>query len=82
MLISITLAYNGLAINNKDVLFNTGAGVYALIRKDIIENLREKIGAKRMKLRRLTALKDYNRVAPQAITHATVYHLTVDSRWQ
>ena len=64
LLILITLAYNSLIINNKDVLFNTGAGVYALIKKDIIENLWKKTGAKRIKLRQPVTLKGYDRGAP------------------
>ena len=64
MLILITLAYNGLVIDNKDVLFDTGVGVYALIRKDVVENLWEKTGVKRMKLRRSVTLKDYDGGVP------------------
>ena len=82
LLIPITLAHNGLAIDNKDVLFDTGAGVYALMRTDVAKNLREKTGAKRMKLRRPAVLKGYDGGAPQEITHATVCHLTVDGRRQ
>ena len=54
--------------------------MYALIKKDIIKNLWEKTGAKRIKLRRPVTLKGYDKGAPQRITHATVYHLTVDNR--
>ena len=50
LLIPITLAYNGLIINNKNVLFNTKGGTYALIKKNIIKNLWEKTGAKKIKL--------------------------------
>ena len=50
LLIPITLAYNGLIFNNKNILFNTGVRVYALIRKNIIKNLWEKMGTKRIKL--------------------------------
>ena len=82
LLIPVTLAYNGLAIDNKDVLFDTGAGVYALIRKDVAENLREKTGAKRIKVQRPAVLKGYDGGSPQEITHATVCHLTVDGRRQ
>ena len=37
-------------MNNEDTLFNIGVKVYALIKKDVIKNLREKIGVKRIKL--------------------------------
>ena len=50
LLILITLAYNSLIINNKDVLFNTEAGVYTLIKKNVIKNLWEKMDAKRINL--------------------------------
>ena len=64
LLIFITLAYNSLIINNKDVLFNTGVGVCALIKKNIIKNLREKTGVRKIKLRRPVTLKGYNGGAP------------------
>ena len=50
------------------------------MKKDITKNLWEKTGAKRIKLRRPVTLKGYNGKAPQKITHATVYHLTVNGR--
>ena len=80
LLIPITLAYNGLAIKKKDVLFNTGAGVYALIEIKAARNFCEVTGAKRIQLRRLCALKGYNGGSPQMITYATIGYLTVDSR--
>ena len=80
LLIPITLVYNGLIINNKNILLNIKKGVYALIKKDIIKNLREKTGAKRIKLQRPVTLKGYNGGASQGITHAIIYHLTVNSR--
>ena len=64
LLISITLRYNGLTIDNKNVSFNTGAGVYVLMKKYIIKNRWEKIRAKRIKLRRPIILKGYNGGAP------------------
>ena len=45
LLILITFTYN-----NKNILFNTRVRVYALIKKNIIKNLWEKTGAKRIKL--------------------------------
>ena len=80
LLIPVTLAYNGLAIEKKDVLFDTGAGVYALIEIKAARNFREVTGARRIQLRRPCALKGYNGGAPQKITHATIGHLTVDGR--
>ena len=56
--------------------------MYALIKKDVIKNLREKTGAKRIKLWRPVTLKGYSGGAPQGITHATVYYLTVNGRQQ
>ena len=38
--------------------------MYALIKKNVIKNLWEKIGAKKIKLRRPVTLKDYNGGAP------------------
>ena len=38
--------------------------MYALIRKDVVKNLWEKTGAKRMKLRRPVTLKGYEGRAP------------------
>ena len=64
LLIFITLAYNDSIINNKDILCNIRVGVYALIKKDIIKNLWEKIGVKKIELRRLVTLKGYNGGAP------------------
>ena len=61
LLIAITLTYNSLIINNKNVLFNTKAGVYTLIKKNIIKNLWEKTGAKRIKLQQPATLKGYNK---------------------
>ena len=46
----MTLVFNGLIIDNKDVLFDIRVGVYAFIRKDVVENLWEKTGVKRMRL--------------------------------
>ena len=54
--------------------------MYALIKKNIIKNLWEKTGAKRIKLQRPATLKNYNKGIPQGITHATVYHLTINGR--
>ena len=53
LLIPITLAYNGLAIEKKDVLFNTEAGVYAFIKIEAARNFRKVTGARRIQLRRL-----------------------------
>ena len=39
LLIPITLTCNGLIINSKDILFNTGAGVHTFVKKNIIKNL-------------------------------------------
>ena len=48
LLIPITLIYNGLAIEKKNVLFNTGVRVYAFIKIKAARNFREITGAKRI----------------------------------
>ena len=48
LLIPVTLVYNGLAIEKKDVLFDTGAGVYAFIEIEAARNFREVTGARRI----------------------------------
>ena len=60
LLIPVILIYNGLAIKKKDVLFNTGAGVYAFIKIKAARNFYKVTGAKRIQLRRPCALKSYN----------------------
>ena len=80
LLIPITLAYNGLAIDYKYVLFDTGAGVYALRRENLARIFRERTGAPRSKLQRPCRIKGYDGNHCQEITHATLGHLTVDGR--
>ena len=48
LLIPITLVYNGLIIKKKNILFNTGGGVYALIKIEAARNFREVTGARRI----------------------------------
>ena len=80
LLIPVTLAYNGLAIDYKCVLFGTGAGVYALMRESLARIFSERTGAPRSKLQRPCWIKGYNGNHCEEITHATLEHLTVDGR--
>ena len=81
LLIPVTLSYSGLAIINKDVLFDTGADVYAMMRARVAKVFRDKTGAERVLLPKACRFRGYDgKNGTCVITHATIGHMTVDGR--
>ena len=80
LLIPITLSYSGLAVVNRDVLFDTGANLYAMMRERVAKIFRDKTGAERVRLPKPCRVQGYDGKNEQALTHATIGHMTVDGR--
>ena len=81
LLIPVTLSHSGLAIINKDVLFDTGADVYAMMRARVAKIFRDKTGAERVLLPKACRFRGYDgKNCTRVITHATIGHMTVDGR--